>query len=123
MNAMAHELSAASASTRTEPQLHSNISDQLPANHQLATRRVSCERCEAILHLQTNQCVRTWVESGRGNYCLYCFAVAVGELAPTATRLGGAECLLESFALGLEGRTLRSQAARENGWRPSLSST
>ena len=98
MIAMTHELSADSASTFTEPRLHSHISDQLPADHQLATRRLSCERCETILHVQTNQCLRTWVESGRGNYCLYCFVVVVGELVPTATRLAGAERLPSRFA-------------------------
>lgn len=83
-----------------EPRLHSHITGCLADRHRLATQRVSCERCEAILHLADNSCVRTWVESGRGNYCLYCFLVAAGGLARDhAGRLGGVDRLSASFAL------------------------
>jgi hypothetical protein len=84
----------------SEPRLHSRVTGRLPDDHLPATRRVSCERCETILHKQNNSCVRTWLETGNGNYCLYCFVVAVGELAPDyATRLGGGGWLRQSFGL------------------------
>jgi hypothetical protein len=105
MTAVVEEASGGSATALTDPWLHTRVTDHLPADHQLATRRISCERCETILHLQNNRCVRTWVESGRGNYCLYCFVVAVGELAPTSTRLPGAERLPSRFALRKKART------------------
>jgi hypothetical protein len=34
-----------------ELRFHSHITDRLASGHKLATRRVSSERCEAILHL------------------------------------------------------------------------
>jgi hypothetical protein len=89
-----------SAAEPIEPRFHSHITDRLAKDHPLATRRVSCERCEAILHVQSNSCIRTWVESGRGNYCLYCFLVVAGGLAPDhAGRLVGVDRLPASFAL------------------------
>jgi hypothetical protein len=89
-----------SAAEPNEPRFHSHITDRLADGHRLATQRVSCERCEAILHLEDNSCVRTWVETGRGNYCLYCFLVAAGGLARDhAGRLGEVDRLSASFAL------------------------
>lgn len=83
----------------SEPRLHSHISDALPPGHALSARRVHCDRCEALLHLSSNSCMRTWVETGRGNFCLRCFIVAAGGLAPDETRLAGADCLTAAFAL------------------------
>jgi hypothetical protein len=48
-----------SAAEPIVPRFHSHIPDRLAKGHPLATRRVSCERCEAILHLQSNTCIRT----------------------------------------------------------------
>jgi nucleotide-binding universal stress UspA family protein len=82
-----------------EPRLHSHISDKLPATHPLAGTRVTCDRCETLLHLQTNSCVRTWVESGRGNFCLRCFILAAGGFARDGTSLARADSLARDFAL------------------------
>jgi hypothetical protein len=82
-----------------EPRLHSHIADGLPADHPLARRRVHCDRCERLLHMQTNRCMRTWIESGRGTHCLRCFIVVAGGFAPDETRLGGADRLSAPFAL------------------------
>lgn len=114
------EVGQASAVTRTEPRLHSHVIDRLPEDHPLATRLVSCERCEAILHLRSNRCVRTWVESGRGNYCLYCFVVAVGALARNhADRLASGDCLPRSFGLELGIENHATKAAGGSGTRLS----
>lgn len=83
----------------SEPRIHSHVTDRLPDDHPLADRRVYCDRCETLLHLQTNSCMRTWIETGCGNYCMRCFVVAAGGLAPDQTRLGGVDCLPRSFAL------------------------
>jgi hypothetical protein len=48
--------------------------------------------------------MRTWIETGRGNYCMRCFVVAAGGLAPDEMRLGGVDCLPRSFALPQWGR-------------------
>jgi hypothetical protein len=80
-----------------EPRLHSHITDCLPVDHPLATRRVYCDRCDTLLHVQTNSCMRTWIESGRGNYCMRCFIVVAGGIAPDETRLAGIDCLSRSF--------------------------
>ncbi len=82
-----------------EPLLHSNVADGLPADHPLAATRVFCDRCQTLLHLQSNSCMRTWLETGRGNFCLRCFIVVAGGFAPDETRLGGADCLARRFGL------------------------
>jgi hypothetical protein len=86
-----------------EPLVHSHVTGALAPDHRLAHARVYCDRCEALLHLQSNSCLRTWIESGRGNYCVRCFIVAAGGLAPDETRLGGVDSLSSDF--GLEGRS------------------
>jgi hypothetical protein len=82
-----------------EPQLHSHVLDRLPDGHPLAFTRVSCDRCDTPLHLQSNSCMRTWVESGRGNFCLRCFVLAAGGLSPDESRLAGADCLPRTFGV------------------------
>jgi hypothetical protein len=82
-----------------EPQLHSHITDALPPGHPLAGRRVYCDHCQVLLHLQDDKCVRTWVESGRGNFCLRCFISVAGGLADHSTRVSGADRLARDFAL------------------------
>ena len=84
---------------RAEPLLHSHVTDGLPADHPLARTRVRCDRCETLLHLQGNSCMRTWLETGRGNFCVRCFLVAAGGLARDDTRLAGVDCLAPDFAV------------------------
>ena len=37
---------------------------------------INCDTCKDILHLGTeNKCLRTWVETGKGNFCLKCFVL------------------------------------------------
>jgi hypothetical protein len=98
MTTVGQKVGAAAGGRRAEPRLHSRVTDRLPDDHPLATSRVSCGRCETILHLQGNRCVRTWIESGSGNFCLYCFVVAVGEIAPNASRRARAD-MPSRFAL------------------------
>jgi hypothetical protein len=95
---------------RSEPRIHSHVTDRLPPDHPLATRRIYCDRCETLLHLQTNSCMRTWIESGRGNYCMRCFIVAAGGLAPDETRLAGVDCLSRSF--GFDARSRQDEVSR-----------
>ena len=98
-----------------EPLIHSHVTDILPGNHPFADRRVYCTRCDALLHMQTNRCMRTWIESGRGNYCLRCFVVVAGGLAPDETRLAGVDCLAPTF--GLDPRNPVRIGARPDGGR------
>jgi hypothetical protein len=35
---------------------------------------VYCASCKAMLHASNNECMQTWVETGRGNFCVKCFA-------------------------------------------------
>ena len=83
-----------------EPRIHSHVTNRLPDSHPLARLRVSCERCESLVHL-ANSCMRTWIETGRGNFCLPCFAVVAGG-APRDDRsqLAGLDCLSLSFGIG-----------------------
>jgi hypothetical protein len=63
-----------------EPQIHSHISDSLPADHQLAERDIFCADCGVMVHASNNECMRTWVELANpkhilaGCRCLQCFA-------------------------------------------------
>jgi hypothetical protein len=92
----------------SEPRLHSHVVDALATDHPLAHRRVYCDGCDALLHLQSNSCMRTWVETGSGNFCLRCFINVAGGLAPDDdTRLAGADCLARRFGLA----TFRSEVA------------
>jgi hypothetical protein len=98
--------SAASDSTGpatrlSEPRIHSHVTDCLPDSHPLARTRVRCDRCESLLHLHNNTCMRTWVETGRGNFCLRCFALSAGGDVPDdRSKLAGVDCLPPSFGLG-----------------------
>ena len=64
-----------------DPVLHTHIEDMLPDHHPLAFQQVRCDskvRCEqwqerALLHAANNECMQTWVETGKGNFCLSCF--------------------------------------------------
>ena len=62
-----------------EPQIHSHVTDTLPDNHPLAWVWVMCDNsCSILLH-SPNECMTTWVETGKGNFCLPCFVELVRE--------------------------------------------
>jgi len=87
------------AATPSEPLLHSHVTDALPPGHPLAYMRVYCDRCGTLVHMQTNGCMRTWIESGRGNHCVRCFIVVAGLLGADDSRLAGVDCLSRDFRL------------------------
>ena len=44
--------------------------------------------------------MRTWVETGNGNFCLRCFVQAAGGAIPDQpSQLAGVDCLPTSFGL------------------------
>ena len=57
-----------------DPKLHSHIEDGLPNEHPLTFKSVYCPICGEMLHAGNNECMQTWVETGRGNFCIPCFA-------------------------------------------------
>lgn len=61
---------------RRDPVLHSHVEDVLPDDHSLAWQSVYCdgEGCEKMLHAFNNECMQTWIETGKGNFCVACFA-------------------------------------------------
>jgi hypothetical protein len=85
---------------RGEPLVHSHVGDALPPDHPLAHELVRCDCCDTLLHSRRNSCLRTWLETGRGNLCVGCFVLAAGGLAPDGERgLGGVDCLTPDFGL------------------------
>lgn len=64
-----------------EPLIHSHITDSLPDTHPLAWDAIMCANgCRTMVHASNNECMSTWVETGRGNYCLPCwYKLAVNE--------------------------------------------
>lgn len=97
----------------SEPRLHSHVTGRLPVDHLLATPRVCCHRCDALRHLQSNRCTRTWLETGHGNFCLHCFVVVAGGLADDhGLRLAGVDCLQQSFGIARRATRVRSTGSR-----------
>lgn len=62
-----------------EPLIHSYITDRLDDSHPLAWKSLRCKMCDCHLHT-LNECMRPWVETGKGNYCLMCFAKVDGDV-------------------------------------------
>lgn len=56
--------------TEHEPRIWSGISDELPANHPDAQRSLYCVQCGALVHAANNENMATWVETGKGPFCL-----------------------------------------------------
>lgn len=63
-----------------EPLIHSHITDGLPGDHLLAHEQVVCTGCGVLVHASNNECMQTWIETGRGAYCLKCFAATRGAV-------------------------------------------
>lgn len=63
---------------KKEPLIHSQITDFLEDDHPLAHEYVTCKDCKDPLHVG-NESMGTWVETGRGNFCVSCFAKSVEE--------------------------------------------
>lgn len=59
---------------KSEPILHTHISDTLPPSHPLANNSVYCSKCTKPLHAFNNECMSSWVETDVGNFCLQCFS-------------------------------------------------
>ena len=97
----AEPANAGRATRMREPRIHSHVTGRLPDTHPLARSRVSCKRCESIVHLASNSCMLTWIETGRGNFCLPCFAVIAGGAPPDKrSQLAGLDCLPTTLGLG-----------------------
>jgi len=58
-----------------EPKIHSDVEDGLPDDHPLAFTHISCSNptCDVLVHSANNECMDTWIETGKGNFCLRCF--------------------------------------------------
>jgi hypothetical protein len=83
--------------------MHSQVVDRLPDRHPLARTRVCRDRCESLLHLPSNSCTRTRVETGHGNFLVLCFVLAAGGLVPAdPSHLGGVDCLPPTFGIPSE---------------------
>lgn len=70
-----------------EPQIHSHITDSLPNNHPLAEKNIHCNKCNEMVHACNNECMQTWVEAGKGNFCLACFTYLNGDARVLYTEL------------------------------------
>lgn len=67
-----------------EPLIHSHITDCLDEDHPFTklacnnTPVVDCDNCNEMLW-HYNECMQTWVETGKGNYCLRCWISILSE--------------------------------------------
>lgn len=54
-----------------EPIIHSHITDVLPEEHPHAYDTIFCDHIGwvAMLHASNNECMQTWIESEKGNFC------------------------------------------------------
>jgi hypothetical protein len=68
------------ASSPRNPVLHTHVERGLPDGHPYAGQAVYCQFCRDPLHASTNECLQTWVETGRGPYCLEDFTNATGQV-------------------------------------------
>lgn len=59
---------------RTEPLVHSHVTDVLPEAHPLAYTVVYCAGCKSMVHCDNNECMQTWVEWGPYALCGECFS-------------------------------------------------
>lgn len=55
-----------------EPIIHSHETDGLPDEHPLALTNVHCGACSVMVHCNNNECMQTWIETYRGNFCTAC---------------------------------------------------
>ncbi len=60
------------------PKPHDHTEDELPESHPLAFDDVFCDGCGAMLHASNNECMQTWFEIEKWNYCEKCFALMSG---------------------------------------------
>ena len=58
---------------KTEPLIHSHITDCLPDNHPMANESQYCLICGDMVHAFNNECMRTWVEWNNQVFCFDCF--------------------------------------------------
>jgi hypothetical protein len=78
-----------------EPKIHSHIEDCLEEAHPLAFEQVYCDgrktdaNHDKILHAANNECMQTWVETGRGNFCWKCFCKMASTVLPDRLALQG----------------------------------
>jgi hypothetical protein len=75
-----------------EPKIHSHIDDVLPDEHPLAFTCVDCVVCGVMVHASNNECMQTWIETGKGAYCLKHFAERKDDFGDS-TVLSGALAL------------------------------
>lgn len=65
-----------------EPVIWSHITDGLPEDHPLAYETLYCVTCREMLHAGNNECMQTWVETGKGPYCIEDFVEAIKDVQP-----------------------------------------
>ena len=56
-----------------EPILHTHITDMLDDAHPKAHKSIFCNLCKAHVHAFNNECMQSWFETGKGDFCFKCF--------------------------------------------------
>ena len=72
-----------------DPILHTHVADELPEEHPLAFSGISCRACGTLVHAGNNECMTTWVETGKGAFCLGCFSQQCGSVVEDEFGLSG----------------------------------
>lgn len=62
-----------------EPELHTNITDELPEDHPQAYENIYCTSCSTLVHAGNNENMDSWLETNSGAYCIPCWLAAYDD--------------------------------------------
>lgn len=104
-----------------DPLIHTHITDVLPDDHPQAFESINCSACGEMVHAFNNECMQTWVETGKGNFCIFCFVKIDGVEAiddeyglPPQPSDNAVDANLVASILRAHGRNLASQVETNN---------
>ena len=62
---------------KTEPVLHTHVTDGLPDDDPRAQESIVCIECKCLVHAFPNECMTAWADTDDGPLCLICLGDAL----------------------------------------------